>query len=85
MAKVPVASLATGGLWWFTDLTVNDPLYILPLITAGTIALIFELGAEMPAVQGVKLKTIIRCLTPVMFLAVSQFSSVNPLLIRYID
>jgi len=35
MAGVPVPGLETGGLAWFTDLTVHDPLYILPCISVG--------------------------------------------------
>lgn len=26
-----VESLKEGGLWWFTDLTIADPYYLLPL------------------------------------------------------
>jgi YidC/Oxa1 family membrane protein insertase len=33
MSALPVPSFETGGLLWFTDLTVSDPLFILPLIT----------------------------------------------------
>lgn len=32
MADLPVPSLETGGCLWFTDLTVPDPWYILPLV-----------------------------------------------------
>ncbi|KAK0635994.1 60Kd inner membrane protein-domain-containing protein [Bombardia bombarda] len=35
MAALPVPSLETGGALWFTDLTVCDPFYILPIATAG--------------------------------------------------
>jgi len=35
--------LSTGGLWWFTDLTISDPYYILPCITAAT----FIAGVEV--------------------------------------
>ncbi|KAI5918844.1 60Kd inner membrane protein-domain-containing protein [Camillea tinctor] len=31
MAAIPVPSLETGGLAWFTDLTVPDPYFILPI------------------------------------------------------
>ncbi|KAI4879368.1 hypothetical protein NFI96_019456 [Prochilodus magdalenae] len=46
MAYLPVPSLETGGLWWFTDLTAADPYYILPLAVTGTMFAILELGAE---------------------------------------
>ena len=35
MAELPVPSLENGGIFWFTDLTVADPYYILPLLAAG--------------------------------------------------
>ena len=32
MAYAPLESLKTGGLFWFTDLTVVDPYYALPIL-----------------------------------------------------
>lgn len=46
MAYLPVPSLQTGGLWWFTDLSAADPFYILPIAVTGTMFAILELGAE---------------------------------------
>ncbi|XP_041635736.1 mitochondrial inner membrane protein OXA1L [Cheilinus undulatus] len=46
MAYLPVPSLQTGGMLWFTDLTAADPFYILPLAVTGTMFFILELGAE---------------------------------------
>lgn len=37
MVNAPVESMQHGGMSWFTDLTAADPLYILPLITCGTL------------------------------------------------
>lgn len=37
MASLPVESLKTGGLFWFTDLTVPDQFYLLPIITSATL------------------------------------------------
>ncbi|KAL2754831.1 hypothetical protein ACRALDRAFT_2042690 [Sodiomyces alcalophilus JCM 7366] len=34
MGKLPVPGLEDGGLLWFTDLSVSDPFYILPLGTS---------------------------------------------------
>lgn len=34
MAAIPVPSMETGGLLWFTDLSVADPYYILPIANA---------------------------------------------------
>ncbi|XP_066484278.1 mitochondrial inner membrane protein OXA1L [Tiliqua scincoides] len=46
MAELPVPSLQSGGLWWFTDLTAADPYYALPLTVTITMWAILELGAE---------------------------------------
>ena len=46
MANCPVDSMKTGGLSWFTDLTVPDPYYILPLLTSVTLFIQFYLGVE---------------------------------------
>lgn len=35
MALGPLESMKTGGMAWFTDLTVTDPMYALPLIACG--------------------------------------------------
>ena len=36
MAELPVESMKTGGLYWFTDLTIPDPAYVLPLVACLT-------------------------------------------------
>ena len=46
MCNVPVESLKTGGLYWFTDLTAADPTMMLPLLTASTLLLQIHLGAD---------------------------------------
>lgn len=46
MCYLPVPSLQTGGLWWFADLTVADPYYILPLVVTSSMWAVLELGAE---------------------------------------
>ncbi|KAL7625899.1 hypothetical protein AAE478_005123 [Parahypoxylon ruwenzoriense] len=42
MAAIPVPSLETGGLAWFTDLTVHDPYFVLPLVSISLTALMFK-------------------------------------------
>ena len=37
MAKLPVESLTTGGCLWFSDLTIPDPYFILPVVASATI------------------------------------------------
>jgi len=46
MANAPVPSLTTGGLAWFTDLSISDPLFLLPIMTSSTLALQLYLGAD---------------------------------------
>ena len=38
--------MCTGGLFWFTDLTVCDPYYLLPLMTSTTLFFQLKLGAD---------------------------------------
>ena len=42
MAQLPVVSMQTGGLLWFTDLTIADPYFGLPLMTATTLLVTIE-------------------------------------------
>ena len=48
MTNVPVESMRLGGLWWFTDLTVPDPFYLLPLATSATMYLTIKVGRLTP-------------------------------------
>ncbi|EUB58458.1 Mitochondrial inner membrane protein OXA1L [Echinococcus granulosus] len=73
MAQLPVESLQTGGLGWFADLTVCDPLYILPLYSMSSIFLMFEFGADMSS-QG---------LTPGVRLAMRVFPVVGFFMIMH--
>ena len=40
-----VPSMTVGGALWFTDLTVADPYYLLPIAASGVFLLTVELGA----------------------------------------
>jgi len=42
MSELPVVSMQSGGLFWFTDLTVPDPYFALPLMTATTLLITVE-------------------------------------------
>lgn len=44
LSEIQVPSLTTGGALWFTDLTVADPYYILPVMTCLSNFLLFEYG-----------------------------------------
>ncbi|XP_078688283.1 mitochondrial inner membrane protein OXA1L-like [Branchiostoma floridae x Branchiostoma belcheri] len=56
MATLPMMSMMTGGLFWFTDLTASDPYFILPLMTSATMLTIIELGSEL-GVENPQMKT----------------------------
>ncbi|KHJ82320.1 inner membrane protein [Oesophagostomum dentatum] len=48
MVEVNYPGLSTGGTAWFPDLTVTDPYYLLPLISAVTMGLVTrKVGIEM--------------------------------------
>ena len=46
MANCPVESMSYGGMAWFTDLTVPDQFFLLPLITSATMWATIELGVD---------------------------------------
>lgn len=48
MASLPVPSLQTGGLWWFQDLTLSDPIYVLPLVVTATMWGVLEVSPDWP-------------------------------------
>ena len=39
-------SMANGGMHWFTDLTVADPTFVLPLINAASFLIILEVSNQ---------------------------------------
>jgi hypothetical protein len=41
------ACIKYGGVLWFTDLTVPDPFYLLPILTASTLLTIVEVGVRV--------------------------------------
>lgn len=45
MAALQVPSLTVGGALWFTDLTIADPYYLLPIAASAIFLLTVELGA----------------------------------------
>lgn len=70
MANAPVESMKDGGLFWFTDLTVCDQFYALPIITSLTLFLTIELGtdsARMSAANMQTMKYVLRALPIFIF------------------
>lgn len=61
MTGLPVSSMMDGGILWFQDLTLSDPYYILPVLSATTMLVSAELGAEgIPAAHNTYFKYMIR-------------------------
>lgn len=70
MASLPVESLKTGGLFWFADLTIPDPYYLMPLITSATLFLTIELGADTAKLQAANMgamKYVLRAMPVIIF------------------
>lgn len=57
MANTPVESMREGGLFWFTDLTLADPYFILPAITSATLYLTIELGTDSAKLSAQSMQT----------------------------
>lgn len=71
--------LSTGGIFWFQDLTMTDPYYILPSFSALTFLIMIEKGKEQmmatnPA-QGEMMVNIFRGMSVVMFPVAIGFST----------
>lgn len=71
--------LSTGGMWWFKDLTMTDPYYILPSLSALSFLIMIENGKEQmiatnPA-QGEIMVNIFRGMSVVMFPVACGFST----------
>lgn len=71
MASLPVESMRHGGLYWFADLTVPDPYYILPIITAGSLSLILQLGIDGPKLANMGMVKYILQALPIIILPVT--------------
>uniref|UniRef100_A0A6M2E0J6 Putative mitochondrial inner membrane protein oxa1l n=1 Tax=Xenopsylla cheopis TaxID=163159 RepID=A0A6M2E0J6_XENCH len=57
MANAPVESLKDGGLFWFSNLTISDPYYLLPIITSTTMWLTIEVGADSARLNAQNMQT----------------------------
>lgn len=58
MANAPVESMREGGLFWFTDLTICDQFYALPIITSITMFLTIELGTDSARMSAANMQTV---------------------------
>ncbi|EAT81701.2 hypothetical protein SNOG_11202 [Parastagonospora nodorum SN15] len=46
MGALPVPGMANDGFFWFKDLTVNDPYYLIPAAITGIFYSLFKMGGE---------------------------------------
>ncbi|KAI0891270.1 60Kd inner membrane protein-domain-containing protein [Annulohypoxylon nitens] len=74
MAAIPVPSMEHGGMFWFTDFTVHDPFYILPLTSVAVTVLMFKQTQAANITPQTEMaramqKGMVYVLPPVMFLA----------------
>lgn len=70
MANAPVESLRDGGLFWFTDLTLPDQYFLLPVLTSATLYLTIELGtdgAKLAAQNMQMMKYVLRAMPIMIF------------------
>lgn len=70
MANAPVESMREGGLFWFTDLTMPDQFYLLPIITSATLYITILVGtdaARMSQQSSQTLKYVLRAMPIVIF------------------
>ncbi|KAI8625592.1 hypothetical protein F5Y19DRAFT_264145 [Xylariaceae sp. FL1651] len=72
MAAIPVPSMETGGLAWFTDLTIHDPFFILPCVSVGLAVLMLKqtqrANMRPNPMQETMMKAMIYIMPPLMFL-----------------
>lgn len=76
MVNAPVESLQTGGLYWFTDLTLADPYYALPFLTCSTLLLTIHLGVDgmnLNMANGQIIKHVFRAMPIVLFPFIMNF------------
>ncbi|CZR56575.1 uncharacterized protein PAC_06464 [Phialocephala subalpina] len=46
MSRLPVPGLETGGILWFQNLTIPDPIWVIPIATAGVLHWVLRKGGE---------------------------------------
>ncbi|KAG0317376.1 Mitochondrial inner membrane protein oxa1l [Dissophora globulifera] len=76
MANLPVPQFREGGTLWFTDLTIADPTYALPVISSLGFLAIMELGSEAGGVAQPKtMKNVMRFMAVAMIPLTMHFPS----------
>jgi YidC/Oxa1 family membrane protein insertase len=79
MAELPVPGFLDGGFAWFTDLSVKDPYYILPVLSSAGMLAILETGSETGAAnpQAAGMKNFFRGMTVLMIPFTAWMPSVS--------
>ncbi|CAK9783967.1 hypothetical protein CC85DRAFT_264851 [Cutaneotrichosporon oleaginosum] len=76
LAALPLPQLHEGGFGWVTDLTLPDPLFILPVTSLAFQILVFGMGADSPAAQSQRTMAHFRnaflVMSPIMLIFVSK-------------
>ncbi|XP_050399668.1 mitochondrial inner membrane protein OXA1L isoform X2 [Patella vulgata] len=75
MSTLPIEGFKDGGIFWFTDLSIPDPVYCLPMLTVATLAATIEMGADgiKANSMGHNIKWFMRALPIVMFPIIFNF------------
>ncbi|XP_044577437.1 mitochondrial inner membrane protein OXA1L isoform X1 [Cotesia glomerata] len=71
MTNLPLESMRHGGLLWFTDLTVTDPYYLLPVLTSVTLAATIRLGIDGPKLESMGMMKYVVQAIPIIILPFS--------------
>lgn len=85
LANLPLESMMHGGLFWFEDLTIADPFYLLPLMTSTSMFLQFKYAAEGASLEtaGPIAKVVFKVLPFILLPVTINFPAVSwPLTIR---
>ena len=79
MANLPLESMMSGGLFWFHDLTIPDPYYLLPFFTSASLYLQIHLGADGMSTQnfGPMGKAVMKAMPVALFLFTMNFPAVS--------
>lgn len=79
MAELPVPGFLNGGMAWFTDLSVKDPYYVLPVLSSIGMLAILETGSETGASnpQAAGMKKFFRGMTVLMIPFTAWMPSVS--------
>lgn len=84
LAKAPLPELKLGGLAWVHDLTVPDPLFILPLTSILLQLTVFKVGVDGTGPNGARnartmahFRNGMLVMSPLLALMVSQFPAVS--------